>query len=176
MLPKNKPSLKNKPLFVVAALVLFIAAFALLTFSSCLGCSALDSGPKVMRQVGEGAITVATTLASQMSPKNLTASASGDVKNPEYQCSGFVGTGVQWNLTIRLIGADLDFDIAGAGAGKSAPDERLLSAITEIQGRPDLTGEAKSGMVGRIIAEWLASRPAKAPGLPHDAPSPSGGP
>lgn len=138
----------------------------LIVFWLWSGCSAMDSGPKLMREVSAGTMAIGTTLASQMAPKNLTASAGGEVHNPEYQCNGFVGSGVAWNMTLRLIGAELDFDIAGAGEGKLEPDDEILALIADIQSRRGLTESQQNSLIATVIAEWIASKTVKPQGEP----------
>jgi len=144
--------------FCASFVAIAIVALVVSTASSLVGCSALSSGPETMKEVSASAMTVTTTLASQMSPKNLTANASGEVHNPEYQCEGFVGTGVKWDITLRLIGAELDFNIAAAGEGKLEPDEKILAAIQDIQDRRDITEDKKRGLIAQAIADWIASK------------------
>lgn len=135
------------------------AAVAVLLIVFCsTGCGAIDSGPKMMKETSAGVMAVTSTLASQMSPTNLTASARGSVTNPEYQCTGFVGTGVKWDVTIRLIGANLGFDIAAAGEGKLEPDEKIFTFIENIQDRRDISPDEKRGLIEEAVASWLLSR------------------
>jgi len=120
------------------------------------GCSMWDTGPATVAKVTEGVSAVGITLASKMNPSEMTAGADGRVSNPEFAVRGFVGTGYYYDLNLRLIGADLGFDIDAAGTGRPELDSDLFEALQEIWTRTDITLAEKQRLILALVRTWAA--------------------
>jgi len=122
------------------------------------GCSAFSAGPKMMATIGEGAISIGTTLASKMNPADMTAQTGGSISDPRFTFKGHVATGVVFDFTAQLVGADLQYDIAAGGQGTVEPDPVIINTITSIWGNSTLSEEERKNMLAASIQQWMASK------------------
>jgi hypothetical protein len=134
------------------------------------GCAAFNAGPKMMNTIGEGAISIGTTLASKMNPTDMTAQTGGTISDPRFTFKGHVATGVVFDFTAQLVGADLEYDIMAGGQGAIEPDPVIINTITSIWGNSTLSEEERKNMLAASIQQWMAKKIAetKAPAPAND--------
>lgn len=130
---------------------------ALLTLPCITGCSIMDTGPAMTRDIMGGVTAIGTTLAARLDPHEMTAGASGSIQNPEFVVDGFVGTGVHWSMTLRMIGADAQFDVDAAGAGSAEHQAEVLDQIAAIWRDAALSDQERQSQVLALLAAWVAS-------------------
>lgn len=137
--------------------ILCIVVFGLgILFST--GCAAFSAGPRMMATIGEGAVSMGTTLAAKMNPKDMTANTSGRISDPRFTFRGHVATGVIFEFSAQLIGADLEYGITAGGQGMSEPDPIILEAISSIWGNSSLSEDQRQVMVAEAITNWMARK------------------
>lgn len=127
-----------------------------------LGCSIVDSGPRMMQTAVEGAAGTAKLLLAQYSPEQMNVAVGGEVNDPSYQVRLFAGSGVLVDLTMGLNGADLNFDILSSGSG-TAIDEKLREEALAIIGRSGLAEDERRTLLVEAVLRWLAGRTEQLP-------------
>ncbi len=137
-----------------------IALGMIMVWSS--GCAAFNAGPKMMAQIGEGAMSLGITLAAKMNPKDMTARTGGKISDPRFTFKGHVATGVIFEFTAQLVGADLDYAISAGGQGMAETDPVILEAISSIWGRSDINEDQRKTMLAEAIKNWMAAKLAAA--------------
>ncbi len=136
----------------------FISVIALGMFALSSGCAAFNAGPKMMLTIAEGATSLGVTLASKMNPKDMTAQTGGSISDPRFTFKGHVSTGVIFEFTAQLVGADLDYNIAAGGQGMMEPDPVILNTISSIWGNSSLNEEERKNMIAGAIQGWVSKK------------------
>lgn len=129
---------------------LLLGVCAMIVGYVVVGCSLINSGPRLMQTIAEGAVATGNTLVAKMNPRDMTAGSSGEVHNPEFELSGFVASGVVYNLNARLIGAELDYNIVAGGTG-GAIDPTVVKQIEDIWINDDVPDSKRLDAVLAII-------------------------
>ena len=137
--------------------ILFAVVFCLAILLST-GCSTFSAGPKMMLTIAEGATSLGTTLAAKMNPTDMTASTTGTINDPRFTFKGHVATGVVFEFTAQLVGADLGYGITAGGQGMPEADPVILAAITDIWGQSSLSEEERKSLVAEAITNWMRAK------------------
>lgn len=133
------------------------APLRLLTIGACVcivgggsGCSVIDTGPRMAKEIGGTARTLATAIVAQYKPETVTAGVDGKINDPRYRCKMFYGAGTYVDITLTLEGADLGFDIKSAGSGIDIPSETRVE-IARILQLQDISEDERKKMIAEAV-------------------------
>ena len=136
----------------------YIIALGMLIVFLSSGCTAFNAGPKMMLTIAEGATALGVTLAAKMNPKDMTARTGGKINDPRFTFKGHIATGLIFEFTAQLVGADLSYDIAAGGQGMMEPDPVILNTITSIWGNSNLNEQERKNMITGAISGWMTNK------------------
>jgi hypothetical protein len=140
------------------------AAVIVLLVMACsvLGCSYLNTGPALAKQVAEIAGDGAKAILQSYQPERMSADIRGTVDDPRYRCKMFVGSGVYVDVLLTLEGADLTFTLDSSGTGVPVPLDARTELLTLI-GNDQLSEADRSAAIAEALARWLAPVPDSSP-------------
>lgn len=134
--------------------------------NGCLtvGCSVIDTGPKMTATVSEAASGAVRLLLQSYAPDTMHVGVNGKVNDPRYTATVFVGAGTLVKIDLGIQGADLGFDITSAG-GAIPVDAATRERLTAIVGNSALSEQQRKDAIAAAVIEWLA-RSTAAPTVP----------
>lgn len=132
--------------------ILAILVFLLPTLIGCGG--VFSTGPQIAERTGQVAGDAVQALLTSFQPKEMTAGADGSVTNPEYVFDLFIGAGTYVRGSLKLNGANLQFDVDSAGTGVEIDREAVIAALATID--KELPVDQRDRELRKLLADALA--------------------
>lgn len=129
-----------------------VVVFLLPTLIGCGG--VFSTGPQIAERTGQIAGDAVQALITSFQPTEMTAGADGSVVNPEYEFELFVGAGTYVRGTLKLNGADLQFDVDSAGRGVEIDRDAVIAALATID--RELPVDQRDRELRRLLADALS--------------------
>jgi len=137
----------TKRVFLLA--VLFFLA-------TLVGCEAINTGPKMVGQVIEGATGVGRDILAKSKVDEMFAASEGQAVNPEFYVTTFAGTGVYVHTTFGLTGADVSYDLTAKGTGVEGPlPPEIQLQVLEVWNNGALSVTERERLVFELIRDYL---------------------